>query len=159
MGLTADQKTDGYARKAGVPRLEGTTPKVCGKCGQWFAAVPRQRLCDGCSPAWRRTLRAIGDQPERLVNERVYPSKTHPPITRQTPRSDPAGKPGGAFSYADLCRLWARRTARLVEWRERMGRPVREYPGIRDLTAREVSVAIGWVPWPGSWPQARQEAA
>jgi hypothetical protein len=69
-------------------------------------------------------------------------------------RSGPAANPGGAFSYEDLCRMWSRRAGKLAAWLENTGRPLREYPDFGALTAREVSVAIGWVPWPGSWPDS-----
>lgn len=56
------------------------------------------------------------------------------------------------FTFADLCRMWARRTAKAMAWAQKTGRPVHEYGGYRKMTAREVSVAIGWIPWPESWP-------
>ena len=55
------------------------------------------------------------------------------------------------FTFADLCRMWAKRTAKAMDWTAKTGRPVREYGGYRKMTAREVSVAIGWIPWPESW--------
>jgi hypothetical protein len=147
-----DRKTHGYARSRLVPDLPATRPKVCGKCDLWFAAAARQRVCDGCTPAYRRTLRAIGDQPKRITKTRVYPSTTHPAITMQTGRSPGQPETGRAFTYADLCRMWANRARKLAQWMERTGRPAREYPDYERLTGREVSVAIGWLPRPQSWP-------
>jgi hypothetical protein len=60
------------------------------------------------------------------------------------------------FTFTDLCRMWAKRTAKAMAWAAETGSPVREYGGYRKMTAREVSVAIGWIPWPESWPVPHQ---
>jgi len=36
----------GYDRRAKVPAIAGTKVKLCPKCKQWFAARPRDRICD-----------------------------------------------------------------------------------------------------------------
>jgi hypothetical protein len=51
------KKTYGFARKALVPDGTGT-PKVCSRCDKWFAAIPRQRTCDGCLSPGKKTLKA-----------------------------------------------------------------------------------------------------
>jgi hypothetical protein len=45
-----DTKTYGYDRKSKVPALPGTKVKLCPKSNDWFAAVPRARVCDACRP-------------------------------------------------------------------------------------------------------------
>jgi hypothetical protein len=55
--VTTDEKPYGSDRRALVPVGMGT-PKVCGKCGKWFAAMPRQRTCQGCLPNAKKTLKA-----------------------------------------------------------------------------------------------------
>jgi hypothetical protein len=149
----------GHRRKADVPLTAGTSPKVCGKCDFWFAAASRQRVCNACVPPHRRTLRVIADQGKCIIKKQggteahpgfdgdVNPLVTGPPEVPE------------AFSYEDLCRLWSRRAGKLADWLEATGRPLREYPDFRKLTAREISVAIGWVPWPESWPARRHRAA
>lgn len=52
-------KTYGYARRGRVPVLPRTTSRVCGKCDGWFAARPRESVCDGCVPPSVRTERAL----------------------------------------------------------------------------------------------------
>jgi hypothetical protein len=142
-------RTHGYARKADVPLAAGTRAKVCGKCDAWFAAASRQRLCQGCVRPDQRVIRHLRKLPIENTGVAVQDPS---PISGSSPSSQGAGKAPEAFGYEDLCRMWARRTARLTDWLERTGRPVREYPDVERLTAREISVAIGWVPWPESWP-------
>lgn len=125
--------------------LNVSRPVRCGKCDEKFTRTHgRQKFCITCIPNWRRTRAAVRQagriKPDIARNER-------PPGTED------------AFTYADLCSLWAKRTARLAEWLEATGRPVREYPDFPKLTAREVSVAVGWVPWPESWPARCHRAA
>lgn len=55
-------KRHGYRRKIDVPEHLGT-PKPCPKCSKWFAARPRETVCDGCVPAEKRTLRALKAPP------------------------------------------------------------------------------------------------
>jgi hypothetical protein len=55
--------------------------------------------------------------------------------------------------------MQARRTGKAMDWLDSTGRPVRQYPGYQELTGREISVAIGWVPWPASWPERRRQEA
>ena len=52
-------KTHGYERRSKVPALPRTTPKVCRSCDSWFAARPREAVCDGCVPPSVRTKRAL----------------------------------------------------------------------------------------------------
>jgi hypothetical protein len=35
-----------YARRSSVPRIAGTTPRLCSKCKQWFAAPGQRKRCD-----------------------------------------------------------------------------------------------------------------
>jgi hypothetical protein len=51
----------GYARSRSVPVLGGTQSRVCGKCSLWFAARPRERVCDGCVPQKTRNARFAVD--------------------------------------------------------------------------------------------------
>ena len=55
------KQSHGHARSRQVPALDGTEPKVCGKCSLWFAARPRERVCDGCVPAKVRNKRFAAD--------------------------------------------------------------------------------------------------
>ena len=48
----------GFRRKADVPERLGSA-RVCSKCSLWFAARPRETVCDGCVPPEKRTLRAL----------------------------------------------------------------------------------------------------
>jgi hypothetical protein len=52
----------GFRRKGDVPGHLGTA-RACGKCSKWFAARPRETVCDGCIPAEKRTLRALKAPP------------------------------------------------------------------------------------------------
>ena len=52
-------RTHGYDRRSKVPALPRTTPRVCGNCDDWFAARPRESVCDGCVPPKVRTERAL----------------------------------------------------------------------------------------------------
>jgi len=47
-------KTYGYRRSREVPV---DNPKVCKTCDLWFAARPRETVCDGCVPAHKRVKR------------------------------------------------------------------------------------------------------
>ena len=51
------KRSYGHTRVRQVPALDGTQPKVCGKCSLWFAARPRERTCDGCVPQETRNAR------------------------------------------------------------------------------------------------------
>jgi hypothetical protein len=122
-----------------------TRPVRCEKCGTKYTRTHgRQRFCTSCIPNWRRTRGAVR-QANRLDSAVAVQAEPKP-----------AQEP---FTYEDLCRVWAKRTGKQMAWLERTGNPVREYPDFRELTAREVSVAIGWVPWPASWPGRRQRKA
>ena len=142
-------KTYGHARKRGVPDLPGTAPRVCGKCDSWFAAASQQRLCGGCIPARRRTERYLR---KCVIKTTVHPSTTVPELMTHRPTS-PGPNLDDRARYGMLCGIWARHTRELMDWLERTRRPVREYPDYPKLTAREIQVAIGWVPWPASWPE------
>ena len=75
-------KTHGYARQRAVPAFPSTTPRVCRSCDGWFAARPRESVCDGCVPPKVRTERAL-----------KHPALAH--HTRSTPRvRKPAGRNG-----------------------------------------------------------------
>lgn len=60
-------KTYGYDRRSKVPALPRTTPKVCKTCNCWFAARPRESVCDGCVRPKERTLRALKDPPKPIT--------------------------------------------------------------------------------------------
>lgn len=51
-------RTHGFARKSAVP--SGARPKLCRKCDLWFAARPREQVCDGCVTAPERVKRLGG---------------------------------------------------------------------------------------------------
>lgn len=150
--MQIQDKIHGYARKVAVPDIPGTAAKVCGKCDLWFAAASRQRVCTGCIPSHKRTLRALSELGKCNFEKEGVP-QYHPAFNEGVnPQVTDAPEAPRAFTYEDLCQLWARRTAKLMKWLENTGRPLREYRDYGKLTAREVSVAIGWVPWPASWP-------
>jgi hypothetical protein len=65
--MTRAVKTHGYARQRAVPALPATSPKVCSKCDNWFAARPREAICDGCVRPKERTLRALKDPPKPIT--------------------------------------------------------------------------------------------
>jgi hypothetical protein len=60
-----------YDRRYKVPAINGTAPKVCGKCNDWFAALPRERVCYGCSPARERVKRSSKVLTPGRANERT----------------------------------------------------------------------------------------
>ncbi len=64
-----------YDRRYKVPAIDGTATKVCGRCNEWFAARPRERVCFGCSPARERvnrTAKAITPgRPDESTNQQV----------------------------------------------------------------------------------------
>jgi hypothetical protein len=127
--------------------LNVSRPVRCAKCGTKFTRTHgRQRFCITCIPNWRRTRAAV------RLGRRMEAAEAAQGERLQVVSVLPLPEPDEAFGYADLCRMWATRTAKLMAWTERTGRPVREYPDFPKLTAREVSVAIGWVPWPAAWP-------
>jgi hypothetical protein len=57
----------GYDRSRQVPVIDGAEARVCKRCDLWFAARPREQICDGCVPVSERTKRlahcAIPDHP------------------------------------------------------------------------------------------------
>jgi hypothetical protein len=53
----------------------------------------------------------------------------------------------------------AARTERAIAWKATSGKSLGFYPGYGQMTGREVSVAIGWIPWPSAWPVPDQSAA
>jgi hypothetical protein len=55
------RKSYGHSRIRQVPSHEGTDAKVCSKCTLWFAARPREKLCDGCVPQKVRNARFAAD--------------------------------------------------------------------------------------------------
>jgi hypothetical protein len=63
----------GFRRKADVPEWLGSA-RFCGKCSKWFAARPRETVCDGCVPPEKQTLRALkeplGTGPRRPLSRR-----------------------------------------------------------------------------------------
>ena len=59
-----------YDRKYKVPAINGTVAKVCGRCDEWFAAAPRERICFGCSPAPERVKRSLHPLTLGRSNER-----------------------------------------------------------------------------------------
>jgi hypothetical protein len=76
--LMREVKTFGFNRQKVVPLLEAASPRVCSKCDLWFAARKRQRVCDGCSPPSRRTLRALtGYQSSGTVSRGKHAGQGH----------------------------------------------------------------------------------
>jgi hypothetical protein len=63
-------KTSGYMRKSAVPADAGR-PKVCKVCKFWFAARPREQLCDDCVPAPERVKR-LGKVPVRVTAKEAH---------------------------------------------------------------------------------------
>jgi len=63
-------KTHGYSRKRDLP-ADGGRPKVCPKCDHWFSQQPRERICAGCRPAWRKTLVAVRVGPVNEASSQV----------------------------------------------------------------------------------------
>lgn len=63
----------GFRRKGDVPANLGTA-RVCRACSAWFAARPREAVCDVCIPPEKRTLRALkappGTAPRRPPSRR-----------------------------------------------------------------------------------------
>jgi hypothetical protein len=51
----------GHARSRQVPALDGTDVRACRRCSLWFAARPRERVCDGCVPQKARNARFASD--------------------------------------------------------------------------------------------------
>ena len=70
--MTTDERPYGFDRQAIVPVGMGT-PKVCGKCAKWFAAMPRQRTCQGCLPNAKKSLKAASGVvvPGTLLSGRI----------------------------------------------------------------------------------------
>jgi DNA-binding transcriptional MocR family regulator len=66
------------------------------------------------------------------------------------PGDDPGFDSRPEWSQADFNRLWASRTRKLMEWLK-AGKPARAFRLHEQMTGREISVAIGWVPWPEDW--------
>jgi HNH endonuclease len=52
----AERACAAYATAAGARAAcaPGCTPRLC-RCGWWFAALPRERVCWRCKPRWRRS--------------------------------------------------------------------------------------------------------
>ena len=46
-----------YDRRYKVPALDGTQPKLCKTCNEWFPARKRERTCFACLPADKRRNR------------------------------------------------------------------------------------------------------
>lgn len=94
----------GLERKGMVPDLPGTTPKLCNKCGRWFAAPKRHRVCFGCQPKWLKSRRSeastqinSGAQaitPESKVRSREHANKAIHPLVRATTRNIARGLQG-----------------------------------------------------------------
>ncbi len=85
-------RTFGFNRQKLVPLLDATSPRVCGRCDQWFAARKRERVCDGCSPASRRTLRALtGNHPSGGVSRGKHAGQGHRKSGVRQVYSEPLG--------------------------------------------------------------------
>jgi len=56
--MPRDRKRHGYARQRELPDIPGSSPRVCKHCDKWFAARPRETVCDGCVPNATRAKRA-----------------------------------------------------------------------------------------------------
>ena len=68
--LRLDSARRAYDRRYKVPAIAGTKAKLCGRCNEWFAAAPRERVCFGCSPARERVRRSTHPLTPRRSNER-----------------------------------------------------------------------------------------
>jgi hypothetical protein len=85
-------KTYGYRRSRDVP---GPNPKVCKTCDKWFAARPRESVCDGCMPAHKRVKRLA------LAHHTRTPSRRS-----QTPRSQGIYSEALAVTFQPGVPLW-----------------------------------------------------
>lgn len=201
--MPRDRRTHGYPRLRDVPSLEGTSPKVCKKCDNWFAALPRRTVCDGCTLPFLRSKRAsLGNHTgegssvgihagqrgvksgflgvlfrPRVSEWRILTLEaaawidTMPEIRSYRPPWD-----GGKTLYRDKpiprvtpapgqaqegptepVELYAKRASALRDFIS-AGNKARDFAYYPEMTAREVSVAIGWIPWPKSWPQPASTA-
>lgn len=63
-------RTHSFTRKRDV-LADGGKPKVCPKCELWFSQQPRERICAGCRPRSRQTLRITRRQQVNAVNPQV----------------------------------------------------------------------------------------
>ena len=67
-------RTFGFDRRAQVPSLPGSKPKLCSNCQAWFAAGSKQRRCDRCVPATQRrereTARVAAQEAEQATKSR-----------------------------------------------------------------------------------------
>lgn len=76
MSRRAEKAAYGFKFRAHVPKNTGK-PKLCTRCTLWFAAQPRERVCEGClRPAERaaRIVRAVTHTTTPTpANDRQYP--------------------------------------------------------------------------------------
>ncbi len=55
--LTSNPALIKYDRRYKVPAIDGTEPRVCATCSEWFPARKRERTCYPCLPADKRRNR------------------------------------------------------------------------------------------------------
>jgi len=106
----------------------------------------RQKLCTSCRPAWqnaRAEARAARKETRQRQQTRVALADAVPQLA--------AGDAAERDYAAEFGKLCATRTAALMAWAA-TGAPFRSFPRWREMTGREISVAIGWLPWPSTWP-------
>jgi hypothetical protein len=116
------------ARAANIAR-----PVHCARCKADFTrAHARQKFCISCRPAWQNA-RAAARAARKAQKPELVPVT---PLERDW--------------IAEFNQTCAKRTRKLMEWLK-AGNRARDFLGYGEMTGREVSVAIGWVPWPGDW--------
>ena len=65
-----------YDRRYKVPAIDGTEPRVCGTCNEWFPARKRERTCYPCLPGAKRRNRLA-----KLTTFRASVVGTKPQVT------------------------------------------------------------------------------
>jgi hypothetical protein len=113
------------ARAANIAR-----PVHCARCREDFTRThARQKFCTKCRPAWQnaRAAARAARKPEPVPVA---------PVERDW--------------LAEFNQLCAKRTRKLMTW-VAGGHLARTFPLYETMTSREVSVAIGWLPWPKDW--------
>lgn len=144
------KKTYGYERKAQVPSLDGTQPKLCSSCSAWFAAYGKQRRCDRCVPGTERRRRAQLQHYASLADNEAYRpserrakgfSQTHLALPGQSRFSTKPQVSGPVSDSGALCRELALELAGQIDHPkgtpQRMGRAVK-----RAYVARAVSLGL-----------------
>lgn len=142
-------QTHGHARRDQVPALPGTTVKLCPRCKKWFAARPRERVCDGCRrpsqaaevEAKPRETKPVAYVPQRIIVEHGRFPYTHDERLRSVSLALRLASKAKEeeVSYTDLLVIYARSVARGVVpgriWQlARLGRTIAPCNGERNPT-------------------------